>query len=149
MGLIDKLKRRAEGLLSESRLEEELMYKHILEEMKDGIVRDGLYAKALANSDGDEVRAKALYMKFRVQSIKDALNGQSYLEYYEKLLKSSSKTTRKPRGGKSKSQIESDRKNILKGMEKLRKKREERQRKINEKRAATIKKNNERGELVN
>jgi len=34
--------------LSESRLEEELLYKHVLEEMEAGIIRDGLFAKALA-----------------------------------------------------------------------------------------------------
>jgi hypothetical protein len=83
MGLLDKFKRKAESILSESRLEEELMYKHILEEMEANIVREGLYAKALANSDGDESKAKALYMKYRVQSIKDTLDGQSYLEFWE------------------------------------------------------------------
>ena len=85
MGLLDKLKRKLEATLSESRLEEELLYKHVLEEMEAGIIRDGLFAKALASSSGDENKAKSLYMKYRVRSVKDSLNGESYLEYAGKL----------------------------------------------------------------
>jgi hypothetical protein len=85
MGLLDKLKRKIETTLSESRLEEELLYKHVLEEMEAGIIRDGLYAKALANSSGDENKARSLYMKYRVRSVQDSLDGESYLEYTEKL----------------------------------------------------------------
>ena len=85
MGLLDKLKRKVETTLADSRLEEELIYKHILEEMDSGVIRDGLYAKAMANSNGDESKAKSLYMKYRLQSVKDAMGGNSYLEYAEKL----------------------------------------------------------------
>ena len=85
MGLLDKFKRKVETTLAESRLEEELIYKHILEEMDSGVIREGLYAKALANSNGDEAKAKSLYMKYRLQSVKDAMGGNSYLEYVEKL----------------------------------------------------------------
>ncbi len=85
MGLLDKLKRKIETTLSESRLEEELLYKHVLEEMDAGIIRDGLFAKALANSSGDEDKARSLYMKYRVRSVQDSLDGESYLEYTEKL----------------------------------------------------------------
>ena len=85
MGLLDKLKRKVETTLADSRFEEELIYKHILEEMDSGVIRDGLYAKAMANSNGDESKAKSLYMKYRLQSVKDAMGGNSYLEYVEKL----------------------------------------------------------------
>ena len=85
MGLLDKLKRKIETTLSESRLAEELLYKHVLEEMDAGIIRDGLFAKALANSSGDEDKARSLYMKYRVRSVQDSLDGESYLEYTEKL----------------------------------------------------------------
>ena len=54
MGILDKFKRKVETTLADSRLEEELIYKHILEEMNSGVIRDGLYAKAMANSNGDE-----------------------------------------------------------------------------------------------
>ena len=85
MGLLDKFKRKVETTLAESRLEEELIYKHILEEMDSGVIREGLYAKAMANSNGDEAKAKSLYMKYRLQSVKDAMEGNSYLEYVGKL----------------------------------------------------------------
>lgn len=85
MGLLDKLKRKVETTLADSRLEEELMYKHAIREMDVGLIRDGLYAKALSNSPGDEDKAKSLYIKYRVQSIKDELDGMSYQEFMEEL----------------------------------------------------------------
>jgi hypothetical protein len=83
MGLLDRLKNKLENTFSESRLEEELIYKHILMEMESGVIREGLYAKALANSPGDEDKAKSLYMKYRVRSIKDALDGRSFTAYVD------------------------------------------------------------------
>jgi len=83
MGLLDRIKNKLENTFSESRLEEELIYKHILMEMESGIIREGLYAKALANSPGDEDKAKSLYMKYRVRSIKDALDGRSFIAYVD------------------------------------------------------------------
>ena len=85
MGLLDKFKRKVETTLSESRQDEELIYKDILKEMNSGVIREGLYAKALANSKGDEAQANALYMKYRLRSIKDEMEGSSYLEYIEKI----------------------------------------------------------------
>jgi len=84
MSFLDKLIKNASSTSAEYRLEEELMYKHVLEEMENDVVREGLYAKALANSDGDESKAKSLYMKYRVRSIRDSysLNNESYLSYY-------------------------------------------------------------------
>lgn len=35
-------------------IEEELLYKQVLDEINAGIMRDGIYAKALADSLGDE-----------------------------------------------------------------------------------------------
>ena len=85
MGLLDKLKRKVETTLAGSRLEEELMYKHAIREMDAGLIREGLYAKALSNSPGDEEKVKSLYIKYRVQSIKDELKGVSYPEYMNNL----------------------------------------------------------------
>jgi|LWDU01.1.fsa_nt_gi hypothetical protein len=42
MGLLDKLKRKIETTLSESRLEEELLYKHVLEERMLNITEGGI-----------------------------------------------------------------------------------------------------------
>lgn len=86
MGIFDKLKRKAETTLSETRLEEELIYEKILEEIESGFTRKGLYAKALANSSGDEKLATSLYMKYRLRSVKDSLGGKSYIDYYRDTL---------------------------------------------------------------
>lgn len=54
-----------------NRLVEEKIYEQVLREIESGLRRDGLWAKALQESRGNEQEAKALYIKFRVQSIKD------------------------------------------------------------------------------
>lgn len=56
---------------SAERLVEEQIYAQVVDELSKGQRRDGLWAKALSDSDGDETRAKALYIKYRVQSIVD------------------------------------------------------------------------------
>lgn len=55
------------------RLLEERLYEIVLEELQKGVRRAGLWAKALAKSEGDESKAKALYISFRAQSLKDEL----------------------------------------------------------------------------
>ena len=42
-------------------------------EISNGIRRDGLWAKAITNSNGSEEKAKSLYIKYRIQSIKDEI----------------------------------------------------------------------------
>ena len=54
-----------------ARLLEEQLYEQVVVELSQGKKRDGLWAKAMANSDGLEEKAKSLYIKYRVQSIKD------------------------------------------------------------------------------
>ncbi len=49
------------------RLREEDIYAAALSELKLGAIRPGLWAKAFAESDGDEAKSKALYIKLRVQ----------------------------------------------------------------------------------
>jgi len=56
-----------------TRLLEEQLYEQVVQELSNGQRRDGLWAKALANSDGLEEKAKALYIRYRVQSIKDEI----------------------------------------------------------------------------
>jgi len=53
------------------RIEEESLYEAALEEIERGGRRPGLWAKAIANSGGDEGAAKALYVKLLVQKLKD------------------------------------------------------------------------------
>ena len=50
-------------------IEEEALYKQVLDEVESGVMRKGIYAKALADGLGNEGKAQALYIKYRVQSL--------------------------------------------------------------------------------
>ena len=65
--MFEKLKARSAKL----RLLEEKLYEDVVQELNQNIRRDGLWAKALASSDGSEEKAKSIYIKLRVQSMKD------------------------------------------------------------------------------
>ncbi|MEY8241885.1 MAG: hypothetical protein RPT25_16175 [Cycloclasticus sp.] len=54
-----------------NRLIEERLYEEALAEIESGKLRVGLWAKALANSSGDEGKSRGLYLKYRVQSMID------------------------------------------------------------------------------
>ena len=54
-----------------NRANDELLYEYVLNEMENGVIVKGLWGKALANSNGNEANVKSIYMKYRVQSIKD------------------------------------------------------------------------------
>lgn len=56
------------------RLVEEKLYEQVLREIESGIRRDGLWAKAIQNSNGNDQEAKALYIRYRVQSLKDEID---------------------------------------------------------------------------
>lgn len=56
-----------------SRISEELLYAEALRELERGMRRDGLWAKAHAESNGDQSAAQALYLKLRVQSLRDEI----------------------------------------------------------------------------
>jgi len=49
--------------------EEEPLYEQALSEIETGNVRKGLWAKSLADSDGDEAATKAIYLRYRVKSL--------------------------------------------------------------------------------
>ena len=68
MGLLDEFRAQ----VASSRLTDEALYAAAIREMESGVRRDGLYAKALADAEGDVTRAAGLYIKLRVQSMKDA-----------------------------------------------------------------------------
>ncbi len=54
------------------RAEDELLYEYVMEEMEqEPNYIKGLWAKAMAYSEGNNEKAKSLYMQYRVQSIKD------------------------------------------------------------------------------
>jgi len=56
---------------SAKRLIEEQIYAQVVDELSQGQKRSGLWGKALADSNGEEAKAKSLYIKYRVQSIVD------------------------------------------------------------------------------
>ena len=66
------------GLLQEiaSRQFEEKAYEAVAEELAAGVQREGLWLKAVADGEGDGARTKALYVRYRVQSMLD----EAYLD---------------------------------------------------------------------
>jgi len=66
------------------RMIEEALYEQVAKEIENGIKRSGLWAKAIATSEGNESKAKALYIGYRVQSLIDeALLEQEAKKEYE------------------------------------------------------------------
>lgn len=56
-----------------SRIADEVLYEQVVIELATGEKRLGLWAKALSDSLGDEQKAKGLYIRYRVQSIRDEI----------------------------------------------------------------------------
>ena len=63
--------RNAQTNRAAGRLAEEELYLQVVDEISNGIIRDGLWGKAKVESAGNDEAAKALYIKYRVQAIKD------------------------------------------------------------------------------
>ena len=60
----------AKAKLAASKLAEEQLYAQAAEEVASGQIRQGLWAKAIAETDGDDAAAKARYLKLRVEIMK-------------------------------------------------------------------------------
>jgi len=60
----------AKAKLAASKLAEERLYAQAAEEVASGQIRLGLWAKAIAETGGDEAAAKANYLKLRVEIMK-------------------------------------------------------------------------------
>lgn len=76
MGIFDRAResiRIGKLKAAELRRLEELLHEVVDEEMQAGEIRRGLWTKALAESDGDEIRAKGKYISLRVQSLTDEM----------------------------------------------------------------------------
>ena len=63
-----------------SRLTEEKIYEQVADEIQNGIRRNGLWAKAIAEAELNDEKAKAIYIKLRVQSIIDEINLSNTVE---------------------------------------------------------------------
>jgi hypothetical protein len=57
----------------ETRDQDDMLFEYVMEEMEDNVIIKSSWAKAIAYSEGDENKAKSLYMQYRVQAIKDML----------------------------------------------------------------------------
>ena len=60
----------AKAKLAAQKLAEEHLYELAAEEIAANNIRPGLWAKAIAESDGDDAKAKARYIKLRVETMK-------------------------------------------------------------------------------
>ncbi len=66
-GLKSTVERSAERLI------EEKLYEQVALELQEGKKRAGIWAKALANSNGSEDKAQSLYIQYHVQALKDEM----------------------------------------------------------------------------
>jgi len=69
MSIIDKLREAK----IQGRLEESMFYEIVANEMEKGEYFKGLQTQAFAEAEGDERKAKALYIKLRVKALKDEI----------------------------------------------------------------------------
>ena len=69
MGIVDDIRLRG----ASSRITEEMLYAEALRKVEQGVRRDGLWAKALAQSNMRQEDAQAFYLKLRVQSLRDEI----------------------------------------------------------------------------
>jgi hypothetical protein len=69
MSLIDDLREFG----ARKRITEEMLYAEVLREIETGLRRDGLWAKALAQSNMQEGPAQARYIELRVQALRDEI----------------------------------------------------------------------------
>jgi hypothetical protein len=60
------------------KLAEEKLYELAAEEITANNIRPGLWAKAIPESDGDNAKAKARYIKLRVETMKAEADLQDY-----------------------------------------------------------------------
>ena len=74
MGLFSSAKAK----LAAQKLAEEHVYELAAEEIAANNIRHGLYAKALAETDGNEDAARARYIKLRVETMKAEADLQDY-----------------------------------------------------------------------
>ena len=56
---------------AKSRLVEERLYEMVMDELESGNIRKGIWAKAVAKSNGNDSQAKSKYLELRVESLKD------------------------------------------------------------------------------
>lgn len=68
----------------EQRKADEYLYSAVTEEIERNEIHKPLWTKALAGSDNDKQRAQALYIKYRVQKLKDDISDQQEAQREQK-----------------------------------------------------------------
>ena len=68
----------AKAKLAAQKLAEEQLYEFAAEEIAANNIRPGLWAKAIAESDGDDAKARARYIRLRVETMKAEADLQDY-----------------------------------------------------------------------
>lgn len=71
MDVLKNLNRYIKG--KEGRLRESVIYEEVMKEIKSGKRHDGIWGQAFSETNGNKKKADALYIKLRVQSVKDEL----------------------------------------------------------------------------
>ena len=69
----------AKAKLAASKLAEEQLYAQAAEEVASGQIRQGLWAKAIAETGGDQKLAKARYLKLRVEIMRAEAEVMDYV----------------------------------------------------------------------
>ena len=59
---------------------EERLYEFVAREIASGELKSGLQAKALVEADGDKNKVEGIYIKLRVQSLKDEFTIQELMD---------------------------------------------------------------------
>jgi uncharacterized Zn-finger protein len=70
----------AKAQMAARTISDEVYYEIAAREVQDNQIRPGLWAKAWADAQGDDTKAKALYLKLRVATLKDEA-AESFRKY--------------------------------------------------------------------
>jgi hypothetical protein len=73
MGILNRLR---DALIQPS-IDDAHLYAHIAKEIESGLMREGLWAKALSESEFDEGKARAVYMRMAVKSLQQELRARA------------------------------------------------------------------------
>ena len=76
MGLFKKYKQQS----ALNRAQEERLFAFVLEELENSQIKPGLYAQALVEAEGNDQKARAAYIKLRVQALKDEFTIQQIVD---------------------------------------------------------------------
>jgi predicted xylose isomerase-like sugar epimerase len=96
----------AKAKLAAQKLAEEQLYEFAAEEIAANNIRPGLWAKAIAEADGEDAKAKARYIKLRVETMKAEAELNSFAK--EEAAKTA-EATRAAEASKAKAAAEAER----------------------------------------